>query len=984
MKTNRLISSLAAAAVAFLLPASSALAQASANAGHPDKEGCWCGFQTNVVRNYVIRGVGSDASQKEAAADTIREWNRYVNLFNVSVDSSSSLGSQNGVNEVNVFISSAESVSRYGVELESSVFGVAVMFPDGNFGQFNQCKDFQAAGCGSFNETDVVVNAAFPTGWTGDWYATGNDSRGGIAMVQATVLHEVGHTLGLHHVFDLAAGAGYGNSLSTMNYLNDDVGKYVTRIDSKTVRAEYSAAARSLVDLGIFPFVYGNKQYDSTYASASKTSVLPGEGFTVSNWLIQNVGSQNTGAIRITFYLVPTGGRKYPQASDLAIGNVDFGSGFNVNAEQEMNGTPLVVPASAPKGDYWLGAIATVGGQEDSAYQAGKPNNNRLLVGHDAPTVIRVLQGSGGGTPLAADFQFAPSSPQAGQAVSFQDLSRGGPTGWSWDFGDPASGGSNSSATQNPDHTFSQPGTYTVRLTVTAAGATSSSSTRQVVVSAKPGSGSSSVTLLVPVVLDLPGRFSSELTLSNSGTTAATVRLRYTAAPVFGGVGSGSTQSFTLGAGRQQVILDAMAFLRQNGVPIPTGSNQAGSLRVEFTGLSNAGAGYASARTTAPIAGVGRAGLSYPGIDVTNAYKETVAIFGLRQNSTDRSNLALVNASTTTPVTLNVYVVKGDGTGSFRFEPLTLQPGEWNQYNNILSLASAGLAEGWIIVEPVTTGVPFLAYGVFNDGAVPGVATDDGSFVPAVADSKVDALLGVAAIVEIGSKYSSELILTNLTDKPAQANFEFVESLATPGGLSAGSFYYPLEPFEQVILPDIVNQLREVGGAIGPKGGAYAGPLTIFFSAENQLVPGLAGVRTSSPSATTPGRFGLFYSGSSYTESARDAWIYGLQQNSTTRTNLAVVNAAVTNSPIRVRLEIYNGDTGTLVTRQDLGFYQPNEWRQIDRVLSTYAPGVANGYARLTVTEGDGTFFAYGVNNDGPAPGTGTSDGSYVAMVVSQ
>jgi PKD repeat protein len=982
MRTRHVVPSFVVAAV-LLLPASRALAQASANAGHPDGEGCWCGFQTNVVRNYVIRGVGSNASQKEAAADMLREWNRYANLFNVSVDSSSSLGSQNGVNEVNVFITSAESDSRYGVELEASIFGVAVMFPDASFGQFNQCKEFQASGCGSFNETDVVVNAGFPTGWTGDWYATGNDSRGGTAMVQATVLHEVGHTLGLHHVFDLAANTGYGNSLSTMNYLNDDVGKYVTRMDSKTVRAEYAGAARSLVDLSILPFVYGNKQYDSTYASASKTSVLPGEGLTVSNWLIQNVGSQKTGSIRITFYLVPSGGRKYPLPSDLAIGNVDFGGGADIDAEQEMNGTPLVVPASAAAGDYWLGAIATVAGQEDSPYQAGKPNNNRFLVGHDAPTVIRVLQGSGGSTPLAADFQLAPSSPQAGQSVSFQDLSRGGPTGWSWAFGDPASGGSNTSTAQNPDHIFSQAGTYAVRLTVSTTGGASNSTTRQLVVSARPGSGSSTVALLVPVVLDLPGRFSSELTLSNSGTTTATVRLRYTAAPVFGGVGTG-TATLTLGPGRQRVIPDAVAFLRQNGVLIPTGSNQGGSLRVEFEGLSNAGAGYASARTTAPIAGVGRAGLSYPGIDVTQAYTETVAIFGLRQNSTDRSNLALVNASATTPVTLMVYVVRGDGTGSIQFDPITLQPGEWNQYNNILRQASSELSEGWILIDPVTAGVPYLAYGVFNDGAVPGVATDDGSFVPAVTDSKVDALLGVPAIVEIGSKYSSELILTNLTDKPAQANFEFVESLASPGGASTGVFYVDLAPFEQAIIPDIVDALRQADAVIGPKGAAYAGPLTVFFSAEDQLVPGLAGVRTSSPSTTTPGRFGLFYSGSPFTESARDAWIYGLQQNPATRTNLAIVNAAVTNSPIRVRLEIYNGDTGTLVTRRDLGLYQPNEWRQIDRVLTTYAPGVTNGYARLTVTEGDGAFFAYGVNNDGPAPNTGTSDGSYVAMVVSQ
>ncbi|MBK0404565.1 PKD domain-containing protein [Adhaeribacter sp. BT258] len=47
----------------------------------------------------------------------------------------------------------------------------------------------------------------------------------------------------------------------------------------------------------------------------------------------------------------------------------------------------------------------------------------------------------------------------------FTDLSQNGPTFWLWNFGDPASGVNNTSTLQNPCHTFSAPGTYTISLT---------------------------------------------------------------------------------------------------------------------------------------------------------------------------------------------------------------------------------------------------------------------------------------------------------------------------------------------------------------------------------------------------------------------------------------------------------------------------------------------------------------------------------------
>ncbi len=67
-------------------------------------------------------------------------------------------------------------------------------------------------------------------------------------------------------------------------------------------------------------------------------------------------------------------------------------------------------------------------------------------------------------TPPVADFEGTPTSGVAPLTVDFTDLSTGNPTGWSWNFGD---GGS--STAQNPSHEYTDPGTYTVSLTVTNA-----------------------------------------------------------------------------------------------------------------------------------------------------------------------------------------------------------------------------------------------------------------------------------------------------------------------------------------------------------------------------------------------------------------------------------------------------------------------------------------------------------------------------------
>lgn len=471
----------------------------------------------------------------------------------------------------------------------------------------------------------------------------------------------------------------------------------------------------------------------------------------------------------------------------------------------------------------------------------------------------------------------------------------------------------------------------------------------------------------VPIVLDAAGvggvRFATALTLANRSVAPAEVELAYTPASFLGASGAGKA-TVTLPASGQLLIPDTLQWLRDHGVPVPSFGNQGGTLAATFRGDTTPDAFYAGARTTAPSAR-GRAGLAYSAIRSFDGLRGRAYVFGLRENTADRSNLALLNMGKD-PIALRVTLRSGAGGAPAVLPDVPLDAGQWTQLSRVL--AGAGFADGWATIDLVSGAGPFGAYGVFNDNA-----TNDGSYVPAVADPLRAEPQVVPVVVETGV-FTSELVVTNPGGSAVTASLSYVES-ATPSAGAGGTANLSLGPYEQRILAGAVGWLRTHGAVIGPTGATYAGTVTVSFSASGAAAPGLAGARTSAPG--DGGAYGVFTPAVGLSAGfIGDTWVFGLKQDGSSRSNVAVVNMGDA-GPLTLHVDVYDGATGAVAGRTPSVTLPPGGWAQFGGILATF--GVANGYARVVYEDGTGSFFAYGVVNDGATPTSGgTNDGSYV------
>jgi len=490
--------------------------------------------------------------------------------------------------------------------------------------------------------------------------------------------------------------------------------------------------------------------------------------------------------------------------------------------------------------------------------------------------------------------------------------------------------------------------------------------------------GSRTDVVVVPILLSTTGllgsRFDSDLLLTNSGTTPVHATLRYTAAA---GGGSGTVER-DLDPGRQLFAASAVGYLRDAGLSIATEGNVIGTLRIEVTGASSLGALSASVRTTTPAG----AGVAYGGSPLVSLLRGPSVVPWLVETAKDRTNLALVNAGSAAdgPVTLRVEVHPGDGASAPVVLPdVVLPPGAFSQIGRVLAAAGVAAPLGWARILRVDGNAPYLAWAAVNDAG-----SGDGSFVAALPEDEALSYSPwvVPSAVQTG-RYATEFVATNPGVNPVTLSVKLVATdTVLEETLAPGATFY---------VPDFFAELRRRGLPNAPAADAEVmSPLSLTGGvvASGFGFPMLyAGIRVSStPSA---GRsYGVFEPAMPPDAQYRkgfSAVVPDLRQDERTRTNLGIVNLTETydHSPMTFRVEITDGETGRLVAARDDLRLDVNELRQLNAILNDLAPGTKRAWARVTSlpnvdVSGAVRIAAYAVVNDGPEPGQGTGDGSFV------
>jgi hypothetical protein len=308
-------------------------------------------------------------------------WNYYANdVFRVRTTPTGTFGWRNGSFDLDGWLTEAKLQEVYGASwycgTGCTVLGLTFQVPSID---------------GFIIEADIALNAAASYTLDDEWVFEGAAA----APFRLTMLHELGHMMGLEHNF---------NELATMNYLSP--GGYRAfglpySDDANGIRSMYPPRAIGRTDLAVYLYRETRNCNDGSHLPCIREATYPsnvvaGQNLTVADYFIENAGTTTIVVPTIEWYL--SAGRNFT-APYHYLGTATYAP---MNTFTHFDPTTVAktfqVPADVPSGSYYLAAYIR---NDDGASQPAFPfsNNfafsmNRIRVMHPGAIVMELFDQS--------------------------------------------------------------------------------------------------------------------------------------------------------------------------------------------------------------------------------------------------------------------------------------------------------------------------------------------------------------------------------------------------------------------------------------------------------------------------------------------------------------------------------------------------------------------------------------------------------------
>ena len=452
----------------------------------------------------------------------------------------------------------------------------------------------------------------------------------------------------------------------------------------------------------------------------------------------------------------------------------------------------------------------------------------------------------------------------------------------------------------------------------------------------------------VPVASHVGGlnqsEWRSDLGLLNPGTVTANMQIEFYGSS---GVVSGAS---SLPAGTQSILVDVVNQMAASG---------SGALEIlSDQPLKVTARTYNQVSFTASCDAKGTQGQDYPAVASGNGLGagQSAYLAGLTENASYRTNIGLVNTGI---ANATVLVKLYDGEGNYLSAyTVPLTPGQWAQATQPFhSKGNQTAMDAGYATVTVQTGA-----GVFAFASVIDNITNDPTTV-AMQESASALVVWVPVASHASglnsSQWRSNLGLLNAGSVAADVQIQFYGSggvLSTTTSVAAGA---------QAILADVVGEL----------GGSGSGALEVTSDQPLEVTSRTYNQVSSTGSCYPNGTQGQDYPAVAAAIGlgvGQSAYLAGLTENASYRSNIGVANTGVGSATVLV--ELFSG-SGTGLANYTVEL-TPGQWSQATQPFKNDAgqTSMASGYATITVQSGSGVFaFASVIDNI-------TNDPTTVAM----